>query len=179
MWTNCLACVSLINVCFHVYFLLWRTAFRYCCWSVCLLVFSLYLDKLVTCVYLVWLWSGLFVYVCMPHDTALWVDVWSPNLPCVYIWQAEDDVGRTPTLTHSCPYMMSCTEILSLFDDAGAAVSFYDEGGRQVQWLQTKTRAPEGGSWLYATLIHCLEHPDCDHLLFWDTQFKTVQKHSI
>lgn len=118
MWTNCLACVSVINLCFQVYFLLWRTAFRYCCRSVCLLVFSLYLDKLGTCVYLVWLWSGLFVYVCMLHDTALWVDVWSPNLPCVCTSGRQRTMlaglPLLPTLVliwclaqRFCPYLMT------------------------------------------------------------------------
>lgn len=55
------------------------------------------------------------------------------------IWQAEHDVGRAPTLTLFCPYMMSRTRIRSLLDDMGAAVSFYEEGGRPVQWVQTKT----------------------------------------
>lgn len=101
----------------------------------------------VMCVYCIWFGceaASHCVSILYIHDTALCVNVCAGRFTvCVHLasrrrcWQSSHSYPL-------CPYMMSRTKILSLFDDTGPAASFYDVrkwrgGGHRVHWVRSKT----------------------------------------
>ncbi len=79
------------------------------------------------------------------HDTALCVNVCVERFfsLCVYIWQAEDDVGRAPTLTHSvliwCLVQRFCPYLMTRGRPCPFMMSENEEGVDRVHWVQSKT----------------------------------------
>lgn len=132
-------------------------------WVMCLLQITVMCVRVCVCIWIwIWMWSRLSLclytsmmqhFVRMPVRNAFL---------CVYIWQAGGCFWQSSHSYPLCPYMMSRMKTLSLFDDTGPAVSFYDvrkwrKEGRWVHWVWSKTRIqpthtrshrPQGLRWL-------------------------------
>lgn len=96
----------------------------------------------VMCVFWARMWSclSLCVYINSWHST-LWLRM-QADLLCVYVWLAEDDVGRAPTLAHSvliwCLAQRFCPYLMTRGRPCPFMMSENEEGGRRVRRVQSK-----------------------------------------